>query len=230
MKKILLFASTILFLLVADMATAQEKAPITQAATTFVTFETNEGDFTIALYDGTPRHRDNFLKNVRAGSYTHTIFHRIIDRFVVQGGNFATKNATPETNVNEDPTSGKMPHEINPSLYYHNRGALCSAREGNEVNPEKQSSTHQFYIVTGTFYTDLDLDDIEKARGLTYTEEQRKSYKINGGTPQLDGEYTVFGEVVKGMDVINKIQSVKTDSNNRPKKDIIIEKLTIHTK
>ncbi len=208
----------------------QEKAAITEKASTYVQFETNKGTFVVALYDGTPRHKENFLRNIRSKAYENTIFHRIIESFVVQGGNSLTKNATAETDVTIDTISREIPHEINIERFFHKKGALCAAREGNDVNPKKNSSTHQFYIVTGTFYTDLDLDNIEEKRGVKYSDEQRKAYKFYGGTPLLDNEYTVFGEIVSGMKVIDNIQRVKTDDINRPKKDIIIKKISIISK
>ena len=111
--------------------------------------------------------------------------------------------------------------------FFHKHGALCAAREGDEVNPEKASSSTQFYIVTGNYFTDLDLDELEARTGRKYTPEQREAYKLYGGTPHLDNGYTVFGEVVSGMNVVEEIQRVATDDQNRPRKDVIIKKVSI---
>ena len=206
---------------------AQDTAPLTNEATFFVKVETNKGNFVVALYDGTPRHRDNFLQLVRAHSYEGTLFHRVIDRFMIQGGNLMTRGATASTDVSQDTISTRIPHEIDLTRFFHKHGALCAAREGDEVNPEKASSSTQFYIVTGNYFTDLDLDELEARTGRKYTPEQREAYKLYGGTPHLDNGYTVFGEVVSGMNVVEEIQCVATDDQNRPRKDVIIKKVSI---
>ena len=197
---------------------AQDTAPLTNEATFFVKVETNKGNFVVALYDGTPRHRDNFLQLVRAHSYEGTLFHRVIDRFMIQGGNLMTRGATASTDVSQDTISTRIPHEIDLIRFFHKHGALCAARET------------QCYIVTGNYFTDLDLDELEARTGRKYTPEQREAYKLYGGTPHLDNGYTVFGEVVSGMNVVEEIQRVATDDQNRPRKDVIIKKVSIVAK
>ncbi|MDO4722610.1 peptidylprolyl isomerase [Porphyromonas circumdentaria] len=225
MKKVILLSLSLL--LMASAAWAQLKAPCTEEAKTFVKVETNKGDFVVALYEGTPQHRDNFVRWVQEKAYERTIFHRVIHRFMIQGGNLMTRDATPQMDVSIDTISRMLPAEIDVARFFHKRGALCAAREGDDVNPEKASSSTQFYIVTGTYFTDIDLDEMERNKGLKYTPEQREAYKMYGGTPHLDQDYTVFGEVVQGMEVVEKIQSVKTDPVNRPTKDVIIRRITL---
>lgn len=217
---------TLLFLGIVFISSlnAQNMAPLSQPVTYFVKIETSKGDFTVALYDGTPQHRDNFLNWVRKGSYDGTLFHRIIDRFMIQGGNLQMRHTSQNIDVNADTLSLRIPKEIDLSRFYHKHGALCAAREDDSVNPNRDSSGSQFYIVTGNFYTDEDLDEIEKNKGITYSPEQRDSYKLYGGAPYLDQEYTVFGEVVEGIKVVEKIQLVETDDTNKPLKNISIER------
>ncbi len=206
---------------------AQKESTPTQESSTYVKIETSMGNFTVALYDGTPLHRDNFIALVKSGAYEGTLFHRVIERFMIQGGNLLTKGATKSTDVSVDTISERIPIEVNADLFFHKRGALAAAREGDEVNPEKGSSKSQFYIVTGTYFTDLDLDAFEKSHQRKFTPEQREAYKMLGGTPHLDGEYTVFGEVVDGYKTVQKIERLKTDPTNRPVKDVLIKKMTI---
>ncbi|MDY6148397.1 MAG: peptidylprolyl isomerase [Porphyromonas sp.] len=194
---------------------------------TRVEIETTKGKFTVLLYDDTPLHKEQFLKLVREGQYVGTIFHRVINMFMVQGGNLTARNATKDTNVSVDTLETTIASEFFPDKYFHKRGALAAARIGDEGNPEKKSSGSQFYIVTGTFYTDLDLNQLQEKQNRTFTPEQREAYKTVGGAPWLDGAYTVFGEVVEGMSVIEKIEQVETDSTNRPLKNILIKKTTI---
>lgn len=190
----------------------------------YVKVETNKGDFVLGLYDETPKHRDNFLALVRNHQYDGVIFHRVIARFMVQTGNLQTKGATPSTNVDIDTLSRTVEAEIMPEKLFHKRYALAAARLGDEVNPTKASSGSQFYIVTGNYFLDDELNDMEASRGEPFTPQQREAYKTEGGTPHLDGGYTVFGEVVSGFKTIDKIEEAKTNSHNRPLKDIIIEK------
>lgn len=174
--------------------------------------KTSYGDITLKLYNETPQHRDNFAKLVKEGFYNGSIFHRVINQFMIQGGGAA--------NGAED-AGYTIPAEI-VSKYYHKLGALAAARTPDNVNPKKESSGSQFYIVQGKVYTDAELDNFEQKLNKTFTEEERQDYKTIGGTPHLDGSYTVFGEVIDGFDVINKIAAVKTQAGNKPVEDVIM--------
>lgn len=198
-----------------------------QSDTTFVKVETSRGDFVLALYNDTPIHKDNFIKNVKAKAYDNLLFHRVINNFMIQAGNPNSRNIPIDSPLIPEKSSTLLKNEIMPNKHFHKRGALAAARTSDEVNPEKKSSPMQFYIVTGTYYTSDDLDDIEEESGLKLTKEQRDAYMYKGGMPSLDGRYTVFGEVVKGYDTINDIQNVETDSTNRPLKNIVIKSMTI---
>lgn len=237
-----------------------------------VDIQTTMGDITIMLYGDTPKHRDNFLKLVNDGFYNGTLFHRVINEFMVQAGDPDSKNAPAGKALGSGDMGYTIEAEFDYPKHFHKRGALAAARTGDNVNPEKRSSGSQFYIVTGKAYNDTDLDQMEKQMGMAQkhkifnrlvgensatirkmqmngdnqglqklqdeliaiTEEQAKqnpagipsdvrhTYKTQGGTPHLDGNYTVFGEVIKGMDVIDKIQQVETDRNDRPVNDVRI--------
>ena len=202
-------------------------AATTQAQSVKVLVETNKGKFTLMLYDDTPLHKEQFLDNVRHKRYNGTLFHRVIDLFMVQGGNLMSRNAPPGADLSQDTLTVSIPAEIIPQQHIHKKGALAAAREGDETNPQRNSSGSQFYIVTGTYQTDLDLSQYEAKTGYTYTPAQREVYKTQGGTPWLDGSYTVFGEVTDGIKVIDKIQRLSTDDHNRPKRDVIIKRMTI---
>ena len=198
--------------LLSSPATAQkkskEKEQIVQISTEF-------GDIKIRLYNETPLHRDNFIKLASEGKYNGSIFHRVISGFMIQGG------GTPGSD-GQDGMGELIPAEFI-SKYFHKKGALAAARMGDNVNPEKKSSGSQFYIVQGRKYSDTDLNNMQKRPGISFSEEQLRVYKTLGGTPHLDRNYTVFGEVIEGMDVIDKIAAVET-KRTRPVKDI---KMTI---
>ena len=244
---------------------------------TLVRLETTMGNITVKLYNETPKHRDNFIKLAKEGTYDSTLFHRVIKNFMIQAGDPQSKTATDTTTLGNGDVGYTLPAEFNPK-FFHKKGALSAARQGDNVNPEKESSGCQFYIVTGKVYNDSTLlgmehqmnqarlnnafnalaqkhmKEIYKMRkdgdqeGLMnlqdtliaqaeaqvagepefrFTPEQVKAYTTVGGTPHLDGEYTVFGEVVEGMDVVDKIQQVKTDRSDRPEEDVKIEKVTV---
>ncbi|MDR0794527.1 MAG: peptidylprolyl isomerase [Tannerella sp.] len=198
-----------------------------QEAEIKVLIDTDKGKVTVKLYNETPLHRDNFIKLVEAGQYVGLLFHRVIKQFMIQAGDINSKDAPPETKLGDGDLDYTIPAEIVYPRYFHQSGQLCAARSGDDVNPEKASSATQFYVVTGTFHTERELDKIEQERKIKLTPEQRQAYMIKGGAPQLDGSYTVFGEVVKGMKVVDKIQFLPTDYNDRPLKNVKIKSMKI---
>jgi cyclophilin family peptidyl-prolyl cis-trans isomerase len=173
---------------------------------TMCLIKTSMGDIKIKLYNDTPKHRDNFIKVIKSGWFEGSMFHRVINQFMIQGGWDKTGKEDPGYTV---------PAEILDE-HFHFKGALAGARMPDNVNPEKESSGSQFYIVQGKTFTDAELDAIQKRTGHTLTEAQRNVYKTIGGTPHLDGSYTVFGEVVEGLDVVDKIAAVATGAGNMP--------------
>ena len=238
--------------------------------------ETPKGDIIVRLYDETPKHRDNILKLAGEGYYDGTLFHRVIKDFMIQGGDPDSKNAPKGKQLGAGGPDYTIEAEIKPNLY-HKRGALCAARLGDEVNPNKESSGSQFYIVWGDTYKPAQLkqmekqmkqnqvavtfndlvsyhkedimnmrrnrdraglqamqeqllkeaEDICKANPAGFTEEQAQAYTTVGGTPHLDGQYTVFGEVTDGLDVVEKIQGVKTLRGDRPCDDVEVIAMTV---
>ena len=181
-----------------------------------VKLETEYGNIIIMLYDNTPLNTENMAKNAKAHLYDSTLFHRIIPNFMIQGGDPDSKHAGAGQALGMGGLSYTIPAEIN-TTNYHKRGALGVARDGN---PSKAGSAMQFYIVTGKTFTDGDLDMIAQRTHHTFTAEQREMYKTKGGSPHLDGDYTVFGEVLEGMDVVDKISAEPRDRSDRPNKDI----------
>lgn len=247
---------------------------MTNLSETKVVMHTTLGDITLKLYNETPKHRDNFLKLVNDGTYNGLLFHRVIKEFMVQGGDVTSKDAPMNKQLGAGDLGYTVPAEFVYPKYFHKKGALCAARTGDEVNPEKASSASQFYIVTGKKYSDNELKQMEKqldnrlkqsifARlqaenkskimelyrsgdkaelailrdtliGKTeleaekrkdeakLTEEQKEIYKTVGGVPFLDNQYTVYGEVVDGMEVVEKIEKSKTNRQDRPTENISI--------
>jgi peptidyl-prolyl cis-trans isomerase B (cyclophilin B) len=171
---------------------------------------TEYGTMTAILYNETPKHRDNFVKLVKEGWYNNSPFHRVIKNFMIQGGQNADGRLDPGYTV---------PAEFVPAKF-HKKGALAAARMGDQVNPEKASSGSQFYIVQGTTVTAESLEASSSRTGVKYTPDQIKTYETIGGTPHLDGGYTVFGEVIDGLDVIDKIAAVKTGPGDVPVKPV----------
>ena len=235
--------------------------------------QTTMGNFTVALYNETPKHRENFIKLVKEGTYDSTLFHRVINKFMIQAGDPQSKTASDSANLGNGDVGYTIDAEFMPEKLFHKRGALAAAREGDQVNPEKRSSGCQFYVVTGRKFNDdqilsmekhindqmlesefyrlarKDMDkiqqmqasgdneglmdmqeklekeafaNVEKKGFFKYSPEQVKVYKTIGGTPHLDGAYTVFGEVVDGMDTIEKIEVARTNKMDRPLENIRI--------
>lgn len=179
---------------------------------------TSLGNFIIRLYDDTPLHKANFIKLVSEGYYDGTLFHRIIPGFMVQGGDPNSKNATPGQRLGTGGPGYTIPAEFL-SHHYHKKGALAAARMGDQVNPRKESSGSQFYVVVGKPVSPGMLESMAPG-GVEYTQDQKDVYTSLGGTPHLDMGYTVFGEVVEGLDVIDAIATQTRDSADRPQKDI----------
>lgn len=263
------------FLFLSLMALVTTSCNGQQKAGTEVLLETTAGDIRILLYDETPGHRDNFIKNVQDGKYDGVTFHRVINNFMIQTGD-------PDTRLGEvkDTTkvAERIPSEVKWPALFHKRGMVGAARDADDENPERMSDKFQFYIITGKKCSEDDMDGYEDARAqrdaeilytkkqianaeklnairatrdkyklsdaleklqdeakweisenppITYSKEMRKVYKLNGGAPWLDNEYTVFGEVLEGMAVVEMIQKIKTDANDVPVKEIRIKKATV---
>ena len=193
-----------------------------------VLLQTSNGDILIRLSDSTPLHRDNFLKLVKQGFYDSVLFHRIINNFMIQAGDPDSKNAPAGKPLGEGGPGYTVPAEFSSSLF-HKKGVIAAAREGDNVNPSKASNGSQFYITQGKKFTDGGLDTLETHRlnGRKIPLDQREVYKTAGGTPHLDQGYTVFGEVIKGLDVIDTIAAVPTSKaadRDRPLKNVMIVK------
>ena len=240
--------------------------------------KTTEGDIVIRLYDETPRHRDNFLKLAKNGYFNGTLFHRVIKDFMIQGGDPDSKNAPKGKILGTSGPDYTIPAEFVYPRYFHKRGALSAARTGDEVNPDRESSGSQFYIVWGKIYKPAELKQMERQMAMqqeqevfnllakehreeimefrrnrdqaglqtlqeqlieetkkicrqkgkpTFTTEQTEAYTTVGGTPFLDNQYTVFGEVEEGINVVERIQNRKTDRNDRPTEDVKGESIAI---
>ncbi|KKB52998.1 hypothetical protein HMPREF1212_01160 [Parabacteroides sp. HGS0025] len=246
---------------------------------TQILMKTSLGDIKLKLYNETPQHRDNFIKLVKEGQYNGLLFHRVIKDFMVQGGDVTSKDAPMSKQLGAGDLGYTVPAEFVYPKYFHKKGALSAARTSDEVNPEKESSASQFYIVTGKVYKDAELAQMEKQKegrlkqsifarlqkensakikaayqsgdkaelaiirdtlvGKTemeaekrkdetkLTPEQREAYKTIGGVPFLDNEYTVYGEVTEGLDVVDAIQNVKTNRQDRPLENVVIESVSI---
>ena len=245
---------------------------------TVLKIETSMGDIKVKLYNETPKHRDNFIKLAKDGTYNGTLFHRVIKDFMVQAGDPESKNAPKGKMLGSGDVGYTVPAEFVYPKYFHKKGALSAARQGDEVNPKKESSGCQFYIVTGKVFNDSTLLNMEQQKNQNkvteafnalaqkhmkeiykmrkandqdglyalqdtlfiqaeaeaakqpyfhFTPKQIKAYTAVGSTPHLDGEYTVFGEVVEGMDIVDKIQQVKTDRSDRPEEDVKIINVSV---
>jgi peptidyl-prolyl cis-trans isomerase B (cyclophilin B) len=188
-----------------------------------ILMETNYGAIKLKLYNETPLHRDNFVKLVKQKYYDSLLFHRVINGFMMQGGDPTSKNAAPDASLGGGDIGYKVNAEFNPNLI-HKKGTLAAARDNN---PQKASSGCQFYIVEGKVYDDNTLNMIETRVGWKYTEAQRTIYKTIGGTPFLDNAYTVYGEVISGLNVVDSICKLPTKPGDRPVKDVRIIKCRI---
>lgn len=212
MKKFLVLFLTG-FLMMNQTSFSQDK---TSAPVVKFVIHTDLGDMSGYLYNETPQHRDNFIKLANDGYYDGLLFHRVIPNFMIQGGDPVSKTAKPGQQLGMGGPNYTVPAEFNPALF-HKKGAMAAARQGDQTNPKKASSGSQFYIVEGKKYTAAQL-------GSQYTEAQKKIYETVGGVPFLDTQYTVFGEITEGLDVIDKIANVPKDASDRPLTDI---KMTI---
>lgn len=198
-----------------------------------ILLETDSGNVRIALYNETPQHRDNILRLVEAHAYDGVLFHRVISNFMVQTGDLGSIGASQGKLLGDTPEKYSVPAEIRFPQLFHKRGAVAAAREGDDVNPERRSSATQFYIVWGRQWDDASLDKLQQRKDqmtqgtVKLTPEIREVYKTLGGTPHLDGSYTVFGEVVEGLEVVERIEKAATDDHDRPLKDIRVVRATV---
>ena len=227
MRKLLYAVTTLLLVACGSSDNAKSAAPAK------VRMHTTAGVIDLCLYDETPKHRDNFLKLVEEQQFDSLLFHRVIKDFMIQGGDPTSKHAPAGTLLGEGDLGYTIEAEFMPEKHFHRRGALAAAREGDMVNPAKASSASQFYIVWGQVYTKEQLERFKElyklrmGKELKLTAEQEEAYTTVGGTPHLDGEYTVFGEVISGLDVVERIQNVACDGNDRPLEDVRILKVEI---
>lgn len=200
-----------------------------------VLIATNKGNITVELYDETPRHRDNFLHLCATHYYDSLLFHRVIENFMIQGGDPDSRHARMDKPLGEGGPGYTLPAEIDFPRHFHRRGALAAAREGDKTNPQRRSSGSQFYIVWGRRFTKKEVRKMaqqlqEKSEGkITMPDNVRETYVKTGGAPHLDGTYTVFGQVVEGLDVVERIQKAATIEGDRPFDDIVILSTTILT-
>ncbi|MDO4779558.1 MAG: peptidylprolyl isomerase [Bacteroides sp.] len=243
-----------------------------------VKIETSEGNLKVKLYNETQKHKENFLTLIENKTYEGTLFHRVIKEFMIQAGDPESKNAPKGKMLGGGDLGYTVPAEFVYPKYFHKKGTLCAARQGDDVNPEKNSSACQFYLVTGRVFSKAELSMLEKrinegkevaaykkamakyakeiymarksgdeftmvevqdkvdkeARNIlrtegkfSFTDQQIEAYTTVGGSPHLDGSYTVFGEIIEGLDVIDKIQQAKTDRHDRPEEDIKIKKVSV---
>ena len=277
MKKTTILFTLILCCITACTGNQKKNNNMANDNATLVKIETTMGDITVKLYDETPKHKENFIKLVKEGVYDSTLFHRVIKNFMIQAGDPTSKTASATDTLGSGDVGYTIPAEFNPK-FFHKRGVLAAARQGDDVNPNKESSGCQFYIVTGRKFSEAQMINMEnqmnearldtvfqalarkhmkeiykmrkandmeglmelqdslenqarkevaKEPALKFTPEQIKAYTTVGGAPHLDGSYTVFGEVVDGMNVVAEIETAKTNRQDRPTQDIRILKATV---
>lgn len=277
MKKTTILFTLILCCITACTGNQKKNNNMANDNATLVKIETTMGDITVKLYDETPKHKENFIKLVKEGMYDSTLFHRVIKNFMIQAGDPTSKTASATDTLGSGDVGYTIPAEFNPK-FFHKRGVLAAARQGDDVNPNKESSGCQFYIVTGRKFSEAQMINMEnqmnearldtvfqalarkhmkeiykmrkandmeglmelqdslenqarkevaKEPALKFTPEQIKAYTTVGGAPHLDGSYTVFGEVVDGMNVVAEIETAKTNRQDRPTQDIRILKATV---
>lgn len=224
MKQILLF----LLLLLTTPTLAQSSSTASLNQDIEIEFKTTMGDFRVRLFSDTPIHSQHFAQLVREGYYDGLLFHRVIRNFMIQAGDSTSRTAKPNQPLGEADRNYTLAPEFRTPLHYHHRGALAAARESDDVNPERRSSATQFYVVWGKRWTPNELANVREhvdaetgANGLI-TDNMALDYYTRGGSPHLDGQYTVFGEVSTGLEIIDKIQKVNTDRNDRPRVDVRI--------
>lgn len=215
MKKLFYIISFVFFI----SCTASRHSTNSKNENVFVKIETDSGTMVARLYNKTLLTKENFEKLVKRHFYDGLLFHRVIKGFMIQGGDPDSRNAKPGEVLGNGGSKKTIPAEFDTSLF-HKKGALAMAREDNEVNPKKASSSSQFYIVEGKTFTNLEMNRIEEHFGIKIPEDNREVYRTIGGAPFLDMNYTVFGQVVSGMGVIDKIASAQKDKNDRPLHDI----------
>lgn len=199
---------------------------VTAPETCLIEIQTEFGNMTLKLSDQTPQHRDNFIKLAEEGYYDGLLFHRVINGFMIQGGDPNSRNAPTGQQLGAGGPGYQVPAEFVADLV-HVKGAIAAARTGDAVNPQKMSSGSQFYIVHGKQVTEQELTMTENRKGIRYTPEQRAEYLKLGGTPFLDNDYTVFGRVIEGLDVIDKIAAASTDRGDRPKENVTMKMVVI---
>lgn len=232
MSKVHLFVFGLL-LMVLFSACGDDKAK--RLGQTEVIIETSKGKITLRLYDDTPQHRDNFIRLAEEGAYDGIIWHRIVNQGIIQSGDPKLKARGEKLTVDTSKYNYTIPAEIVYPRHYHKYGALAAARENDDVNPQKRSSGTQFYIVCGKVFQPGPLaelhqlmKDADTLRSVPpFTEQQKHMYTTKGGSPHLDGEYTVFGEVVDGMQVVEAIDRMRTDDKEHPLKEVSIKKVTV---
>ena len=193
----------------------------------FVEIRTTAGLIKVEVYADVPKHAENFLKLAKEGFYDSLLFHRVIPNFMIQGGDPDSRRAADGQALGNGDLGYKVPAEFMLPKYYHKKGALAAARDGN---PEKASSACQFYLVVGKTFTDAELDNFEKRTGVKYSEQARADYKTIGGTPHLDGGYTVYGQVVSGQDVVDAIANRPRNNSDRPNENVRILSMKVKKK